>query len=349
MSATQKTPLLEIPVSRPFHLGYMVLSHGWVELAPYRWDRGGECLHAVIRTRGERAFALKIASRKNGRPEQVLIVMKEAGPRPGKRDLALIKDRLRWCFRLDEDFTPFQKLCARTEGLEWVRDFGLGPFLRNPDLFEEFVKVLITTNINWAGTKLLNRLLLEHLGRPIGRSVKGKTPVRTFPTPERVALAGERFLREKIRLGYRAPYLIAMARRFQRGEVEADRFLDPSSPTKELAGSLKTFKGFGPYSVNSILFTLGRFDHLILDSWIRKMVSRIHFKGKRVADTRIMKQYARFGEWAGLACWFECAYATWFKDELHGRGRGVVVNSSAREAGTKLNTRAGKRLEQPRK
>ncbi|MHC4941691.1 MAG: DNA-3-methyladenine glycosylase family protein [Planctomycetota bacterium] len=319
----KKTLMMKIPVQRPFNLDYMVLSHGWSDLLPYHWNRDALCLDTVVRTQGDRAFALRIESEKDNRKGQKLKVHKLAGPRTGKKDLALLEERLRWSFRLDDDFAPFQKKCARISHLKWVHTFGLGPFLRNSDLFEEFAKILITTNINWAGTRNLNRNLLEFLGQPVGGKTRRAAPFIAFPSAEAVASKNERFLREKVRLGYRAPFMLELARAFAEGRVDRAFFLDPGRPIEELAGAFGKFKGFGPYAVNSLLITFGRFEEVIVDSWIRKMVSRRHFKGRKIADSRIRKLYAPWGPWAGLACWFECAHDTWFEQELKGKREGV--------------------------
>jgi len=298
----------------------MVLSHGWVDLLPYQWDSEALCLHAVIRTHGNRAFALTIKSEKDNTLGQKLAVFKTAGPRLSEADRKTLKERIRWCFRLDDDFLPFQERCADSQGLEWVHEYGLGPFLRNTHPFEEFTKVLMTTNINWGGTKSLNNNLLTHLGDRVGSGTKNGPIGFAFPLAEKVAGQTERFLREKIRLGYRAPYLKELAAGFVNNEIDFGSFLDPDLSLYDLSKALKTIKGFGPYAVNTVLMTLGRYEDLILDSWIRKRVSMRHFKGRKVSDPAIRKVYAPWGRWAGLACWFECAYDTWLKDDLKNPG-----------------------------
>ncbi|MFH2001404.1 MAG: hypothetical protein ABIK28_17105 [Planctomycetota bacterium] len=316
--------ILRIPVRNPFHLRLMVLSHGWVDLLPYRWDQESRCLHAVVRTYNDRAFALTIKSEDDNRPGQKLAVIKTAGPRISNADLLRLETRLRWCFRLDDDFLPFQQRCAGTPGLEWVREYGLGPFLRNAEPFEEFTKVLMTTNINWGGTKSLNHYLIQHLGNPVSPRKKGGIEGYAYPTAEKVAAQSERFLREKIRLGYRAPYLKELAGAFVKNQIDFQSFLDPGLPLQDLSKALKKIKGFGPYAVNTVLMTLGRYEDLILDSWIRKRVSLRHFKGKNVSDAAIRKIYAPWERWAGLACWFECAYDTWLKNDLENNSPGPV-------------------------
>ena len=174
---------------------------------------------------------------------------------------------------------------------------------------------------------LLNRLLLDHLGMPVGGRRKGKAPFRAFPTAGKTARVSERTLREKVRLGYRAPFLKDLARRFARGEADEAALRDPTLPTEELAGMLSSFKGFGPYAVSSLLITFSRYEHLILDAWTRKTAAKLHFQGRDVPERALREHYAPWGRWAGLALWFECAYHTWFRDELEGRGQGVVVGA----------------------
>ncbi len=312
-----------IPVKNRFNLELMALSHGFVELSPFRWDRATKRLHAVIRTRKDRAFAIEIESEKGCAKGQSLKVKKTAGPRLAKYDLKTLEKQVSWCLRLDDDFMPFRRICSRIKGLEWVKQHGLGAFLRNSDLFEEFAKVLITTNISWKGTIFINNLILEHMGEAVGKD----TGAKAFPRAELVASKSEAFLRKKIRLGYRAPFLRELAKRFASGDVDEKAMKDRSRPTDDLAAEIASFNGFGPYSVNSLLISLGRYERLILDSWTRRTIWKRHFKGKKCGDAAIREHYSKWGKWAGLACWFECALDTWFEEELKGRGQGVAKDA----------------------
>jgi len=311
---------MKLSAPRPFNLAMMALSHGFVELAPFKWDRGKNSLRLVVKTRGDRAFGLTITSSKDCEVGQSLNINIKEGPKPNKEDLAMIKKKITWIFRLDEDYTPFQNMCAKIPHLKWVKTFGLGPFLRNNDLFEEFTKVLFSTNISWEGTKLINRKMIEHLGVRIGPNYTA------FPSAADVAGKTEAYLRKNIRLGYRAPYLIELAETFANGGLRMEDLVDPTRPTVELGKILKSLKGFGPYSVNSLLVSFSRYENIILDSWIRKKAAERHFKSKKVTDSSILKIYSKWGSWAGLACWFECAYDTWIKDELDGHRKGVMVD-----------------------
>jgi 3-methyladenine DNA glycosylase/8-oxoguanine DNA glycosylase len=232
-------------------------------------------------------------------------------------------------FRLDDDLREFHRECRASDRLRWVARLGLGRFLRNPSLFEEFVKVLLTTNVNWAGTKQMTARLIDAFGEPVrarrGSDPKASDPVseardrdelRAFPAPEALAGTTESVLRSRCRLGYRAPYLLTFADDVASGRLSLEPFEDLSVDTPTLARELGLIKGFGPYAVNALLMSLGRFERIILDSWIRKMVARRYFKNPMVSDRSIERVYKPWGKWKALACWFDCAHESWLKAEI---------------------------------
>jgi len=303
----------------------MIFSHGWIDLAPFAWDGERSALTAVIKTSPTKAFGVTVTSARNNTRGQSLLMHKVAGGRHGKKDVEILRKKIVSMFRLDENFGPFQRRCARTRRLSWVKRLGLGAFLRNSDLFEEFVKVLLTTNVNWAGTKSMNAKLLQHFGSPLEGARGTAASLRVFPGPEAIAASTETALRRQVRVGYRAPFLLALARAVASGDLDLDRFARSDLDSDALAKELGRLKGFGPYAVNALLLTLGRYDRLILDSWIRKKTAERYFDGKKVSDSAINEVYAPWGKWKTLACWFECAYDTWFKDELNKGGQRTKV------------------------
>ncbi|RPJ40588.1 MAG: hypothetical protein EHM19_13460 [Candidatus Latescibacterota bacterium] len=140
-------------------------------------------------------------------------------------------------------------------------------------------------------------------------------------------LAGrsESELRREARVGYRAPFLLRLAEKAASGALDEGALLDPKRPTEDLAREIGRLDGFGPYATNAALLSLGRYDRLVLDSWIRGTVARIHFRSPRVTDRSIERRYAPWGEWKTLACWFDCAWETWMRDAL---ARGAAPNAA---------------------
>ena len=225
--------------------------------------------------------------------------------------------QLRTALGLDDDLEPFWRRILELEphrerrglpDLRWAAARGAGRLLRSPTVFEDLVKMLCTTNCSWALTRSMSRNLVLRLGTP------GPLGVRAFPTPEAMAARPERFYREVIRAGYRAPYLKEIAREVAAGRLDVESWRDPAVQTPELAERIRALPGFGPYATEGMLRLLGRHGHLALDSWIRPRLRELRRLRRQPSDRTIARWYAPYGEWAGLAMWLEVT-ADWFGDQ----------------------------------
>jgi N-glycosylase/DNA lyase len=213
---------------------------------------------------------------------------------------------MRACLSLDLDLEPFRRRLAALEPgrpevgpVRRTLEAGGGRLLRSPTVFEDAVKTLLTTNCSWSLTRAMSSRLVETLGRPApGGS-------RTFPSAADMAAQGERFYRERIRAGYRSPFLVSLARGAAAGSLEIESWRDPSIPEEELARCIRDLAGFGPYAVGHLLRLLGRHAHLALDSWNRKKLAALRGRRRPPSDRAFHRWYAPHGEWAGLAMWLE--------------------------------------------
>ena len=57
------------------------------------------------------------------------------------------------CCALDEDLTDFHARCRQLDLLRPVAEVGAGRLLRSPDLWEDAVKGICTTNVTWQRTQ----------------------------------------------------------------------------------------------------------------------------------------------------------------------------------------------------
>lgn len=264
-------------------LDLVARSHGWYDLPPFSWDEGRRVLSFVFLHRGSPA-SVRLAARGGG------VLVSATSPAPAARAVvARVLDG-------DADLAPFHALCAarRAEGFGWMADRRAGRILRSPTLFEDAVKVLCTTNCSWALTRAMATRMVEAFGRG-----------GAFPDAPFLASLPERRLRADLRLGYRAPFLAAFASRVASGALDLSAWEDRALPDDVLRGRIREEKGFGPYAAETLLRLLGRHGHLGLDSWSRKKVARIRFRGRPVRDGSVARFYAPFGRFAGLAFWLD--------------------------------------------
>jgi 3-methyladenine DNA glycosylase/8-oxoguanine DNA glycosylase len=75
-----------------------------------------------------------------------------------------------------------------------------------------------------------------------------------------------------------------------------------SFPTRRSWRAYWPSPGVGPYAAAHVMMLVGRYSHLILDSWTRPTYARLN-GGRAVKDATIERRFRRYGRYAGLAFW----------------------------------------------
>jgi N-glycosylase/DNA lyase len=146
--------------------------------------------------------------------------------------------------------------------------------------------------------------LVTNLGEP---AVGAKDPLtNAFPTAQVMATENERFYRDVVRSGYRAPRFIELATLVDSGEIDLEALGAASRdeiPDEDVEQQLLALPGIGPYAAAHIMMTLGRNSKLILDSWTRPTYRRTAGARRQPSDAQIIRRFRRYGPEAGLAVW----------------------------------------------
>lgn len=265
-------------------LDLVVRSHGWYDLPPFDWDAAKGRLSFCAEIEGA-AVRIAVSRTANG-------ISVSASPKVPVAKLGVVLSRV---LDLSADLDAFHAACAARarEGFGWIAERRAGRILRAPTLFEDAVKVLATTNCTWGLTRIMVTNLVA--GRGTG----------AFPGSAFLAGLGEARLKEEMKLGYRAPYLARFAENVASGRLDLARWEDPDRPDAEVEKEILAQPGFGPYAAQTLGRLLGRHAKLGLDSWSRKKVAELRFKGRPQKDARVERTYAVFGKHAGLAFWLD--------------------------------------------
>ena len=278
-----------IPTPLDFNFRRTVMSHGWCALLPFEFDKTTWTLIRVLDAGEATPVTVRITSAK-----RALAI--ELSRRLKKASVEIVIRDVRHMFRLDDDLQVFYKSVSAEAEFAWIADEGAGRLLRSPTVFEDLVKMICTTNCSWALTEKMVAGLVNELGKV---SDDGR---KSFPTAEAMARRPLGFFRDKIRSGYRAPYLKELAQRVARGSLEVESWLTSDLPVAELLREMKSVKGVGNYAAENLLKLLGRYDGLALDSWTRAQFARARNNGRVANDKKIARFYSRFNSWRGLAC-----------------------------------------------
>jgi 3-methyladenine DNA glycosylase/8-oxoguanine DNA glycosylase len=224
----------------------------------------------------------------------------EATPSLSQAEREEASRKVRWMLGLDQDLSGFYAVAREEPKLAHVPARAQGRLLRSPTLFEDVIKTILTTNTTWTGTIRMAEALVAHYGDPWPSDPER----RAFPTAEQLATSDEGTLRSEARLGYRAPYVLALARSLVSGERDLEPYKTSELPTDQLRKHLLAIKGVGNYAAANLLMILGRYDHIPVDSWALKMVSHEWHGGEPVGPDQVEAAFERWGPWKGLAYWF---------------------------------------------
>jgi 3-methyladenine DNA glycosylase/8-oxoguanine DNA glycosylase len=297
---------IAVPVPSPFELRLCLHGHGWVQLAPHRHDEatgtlatvldvGGEAVDATLAAGGAGALTLRLASAR---------ALPAAAVRAARAQIAHM-------LRLDDDLGAFHERCRAEPRLQWAARRGAGRLMRSATVFEDLMKLLLTTNTTWAGTVAMVQNLVGALG------AAAPSGARAFPSPQQCAQPVS-FWRDVVRAGYRAEAAVALARGFASGALDDATFLAPQ-PSEQLWERLLALRGFGPYAAGQAMRLCGHYDRLALDSWCRARLQALAGARRPPADRTVERRYAKWAPFQGLALWLDLT-AEW-----HGEGRVEVA------------------------
>jgi len=193
-------------------------------------------------------------------------------------------------FQLHLDLGEFFAIAQKSGPHSWVVTARFGRLLCGSTLFEDAVKIILTTNTMWRQTMRMCALLVEKCGR---RTPSG---FAAFPEPADIARFSAAELQEDCRLGYRAKSIHALA-------------LSPPQPgegtTEELFAHYQKLPGIGPYGAAHLLAMDGRHDFIAVDTEFRRFVRERYHRGRAVSERTMLRHYARWGRWKYLAYWSE--------------------------------------------
>jgi N-glycosylase/DNA lyase len=200
---------------------------------------------------------------------------------------------LREFLALDQDYGPIEQALRRDPKLWEALDAYPGLRILRQDPWECTAAFItsIASNIPRITGNLAD--LSKAFGIPLRL---GETLRHTFPRPDEVE--DEHALR-KMKFGFRAQYLVQAARLARSGILEDIAYL----PYEEAKETLMVIPGIAEKVADCVLlFAYGRLNAFPVDTWIRKVMIRMFFKGRKVPD-RAIRAFAseRWGDLAGVA------------------------------------------------
>lgn len=286
----------------PEDFGFLptVHSHGWFQCPPFHWDAERDTLARVTHATSGAPVVLRIREPRRG----LLAIQVETKGKLSEADRRELRSEVERVLQLDREISGFHDLCRRHEHLAAIPRLGAGRFLRCPSVWEELVKSICGTNVQWSQAVRMISLVAE-LGEPVDG-------YHAWPTPDRILEAGEAELREQCRLGYRAPYIVELAAALVYGSMDLGPIERGELEGPELRKAFLTVKGIGAATADYLMILNGFADRLSIDSAVYAFVKDRHFEGRRPSAAEIEQLYEPYGEWQALAYWFEAMQEWWW-------------------------------------
>lgn len=265
-------------VFKGINLNAVALSHGWVNLPPFR--RHGRAIEYAFSLGSGRTFEITLAGRRN------TVTAMVRGSLAAKPDAGLLAAHLRRVLSADFDLERF---CRESEAkgeftLLALAQKGWGRMLRAATPWEDAVKTLCTTNASWPHTVKMCQGIIDAAG---AKASSGRV---AFPHPNEVIRAFDE--KEHIAgLGYRNEYLRQLARH----AAGQDAWLLAPLVNMSFAQLLQRvgrWRGFGPYATSHMMMLLGDHSHLPVDREVARTIG-VHSPGDRFRP----KETAHFADW----------------------------------------------------
>ncbi len=259
-----------IPTPRDFNFPATVESHGWYHLAPFRWEKP----------------LLRRVELIDGTPRELTITHREHALHiTGAADSAELRAKLARMFQLTVDLSDFHAKARESAAHAWAAEERFGRLLCGATLFEDAVKIILTTNTMWRQTVRMVELLVAKCGRE-----------GAFPEPADIRRFTADELQADCRLGYRAKSIHALA---------ATAIERCNGTTEECFKSYQKLPGIGPYGSAHLLAMDGRHDYIAVDTEFRRFVREHYHGGRSVTDATLVRRYTKWGRWKYLAYWSE--------------------------------------------
>jgi DNA-3-methyladenine glycosylase II len=289
----------ELSPPPPFDFGLTVHKPaGWPLFTPFeRFEDGA--LWTATRLEGRLAGVRLVSKGTTSRPRVGVRVF--TAKAPSRADAARMKRLLGWTLGAEDDLAGFYAMAAKDRVLRHsiVRLRGMhdtAPVV----LFPEACLAIL---LQMAPLERSNAMMSSFIGRYGEVADFDGKRVRSWPTPARVAKLRASELARACKLGYRAKYVVALARRLEAGFPSPVELA--AMPAEESKRRLLELPGIGDYSAD-IIDPHGGFP---IDAWSVEVFAKL-FYGRAPAHNRDAVEKVkreglrRWGRYAWLAFFY---------------------------------------------
>ena len=279
---------LTLPCPQYYNLHITCNAHGWKELTPFVWNEESGTLGATVSVNNGAVDVIIEQQNPN------IIIHTYSHKELNESHLNEIQSLVKRILDLEVNTDKLHETAVKN-GLEYssLIENGAGRILHSATLWEDAAKTLFTTNCSWALTKKISNAICAAFSTsssPLGNYY--------FPSPEIVAESNESELRNLVPIGYRAPYLLSLAREFSDNLVLI-KLEDKVLSFKEAKNIVMNLKGFGDYAATHVLVMAGYYDEIPVDSVVTSYLKNAY--GDNLPTPLLIENV--YGKWGNFKWW----------------------------------------------
>ena len=282
-SEASPTHRLQVPLS-PQALRAILKSHGWVHLDPVLVEKDG--FSSIVTLSPHKVARIDVQAHDNF----VSCSVDQVPTKSEQQVLAAMLDRI---LSLHFDLDGFIQTARRhkSQHLATLAMKGWGRMFRSATPWEDAVKTLLTTNASWAYTIQMTQRLCSCLG------AESSSAKRAFPLPQSIIKMGCAYLSRRVRVGYRAKSLLALARRGTTVPWMTDISISPSHD--EVLAEVESWPGFGPYATKHFMMLMGYHRYVPVDREVANFMGVREVGSKKRVEHLVF--YEDWGDYAFTA------------------------------------------------
>ncbi|VVB01653.1 unnamed protein product [Arabis nemorensis] len=290
-----------------------VCNHGFFMMAPNVWSPKRKSLSRPLMLSNSSLVMVTI-SHPHIHPFLVIQVHGIDNVRRDDEELIFqqVRRMLRFTSKEGGDVTAFHQLHKA------AKESGFGRIFRSPSLFEDMVKSILLCNSTWERTLLMaSRLcaLQSKLADRTRRSRKRKRDQEpkketcgNFPSAKEIASLDKDFINEHCKLGYRAKWIIELAKMVERKSLNLEEMEKREMEPAKVIGKLRKLKGFGVFATATVLMCIGYYHLVPSDTETLRLLREMHGMeecSKMTLEKEAQVFYARYSPFQSLAYWFD--------------------------------------------
>jgi 3-methyladenine DNA glycosylase/8-oxoguanine DNA glycosylase len=281
--------IIKISVPKYYDLFMTCHAHGWINLAPFRWDDNSTTLHFPVFISSN---PVDIMVRQNS---QRIVASIFSQVKLSRTQVNSARELIVRALDLNTDTEALQSIAERV-GEDYVEIIkkGAGRLLHAPTLWEDAAKTLFTTNCTWNLTqKMCEAACSATFSKP------APSGILPFPAPQTIAEYKPEQIQKLMPVGYRSEYLRALAKYFTKNpslsDIESNNY-----QYSEADKLVRSFRGFGDYGVAHLLILSGYFNEIPIDTSVVSYLKNNHRvrKPKSFID-RTYRKWEKY-KWWGL-------------------------------------------------